>query len=141
VKNSALDDDYILEFLMQSHSLNELLDILGNICQNLDLTYLNTDHRHYRHFSLTVFGLIARAESLLSKMLLRSEILRHHLPQFNEVHLSLLEVDKKIGQAHKLIVDRRMRKGKDMIMEVAHEYSTVFLKIKEILISQGEPNQ
>ena len=133
MKNPALDDDYILEFLMQSHSVNELLDILSSVCQNLDLSYLNPDNRHYRYFSVTFFGLIARADSLLEKMLFRSDALRHKMPELNEVHLSLIDVGKKIKHANNLIVNRQMRKGRETIIEVAHEYSIVFKKITEIL--------
>lgn len=139
MKNPALDDDYILEFLMQSHSVNELLDILSNICNNLDLSHLNPDNRHYRYFSVTFFGLVARADSLLEKMLFRSEILRHKMPELNEVHLSLIEVSKKIKHANMLISNRQMRKGRETIMEVAHEYSIIFNRITAILTEKITP--
>jgi len=137
VKNSALDDDYILEFLMQSHSVNELLDILGSVCQNLDLSHLNPVNRHYRYFSITFFGLIARADSLLDKMLFRSDSLRHTMPELNEVHLNLIAASKKIKHANMLIVNRQMRRGRETIIEVAHEYSIVFNRITEILTEKG----
>ena len=137
MKNPALDDDYILEFLMQSHSLNELLEILSSICQNLDLSYLNPDNRHYRYFSVTFFGLIAKAESLLEKMLFRSEMLRHKMPELNEIHRGLVEMNKKVAYANKLIVNRQIRKGKDTIMELAHEYSIIFNEVRRKLIQKG----
>jgi len=138
VKNPSLEDRYILEFLMQSYSLNELLSILESICENLEMRYLNPNLKHFRYLNLTFFGVLARCRSLLEKMIFRAEVMRRNMPQFSRIHVSLLEFDKTLSCAHTLIMNNKMKKGKEKIIEAAHDYSRVLKDITDTLIDSRE---
>ena len=74
---------YLLNFLMQSNSLQDLLGILANICENLDLTYLNPRIKHFRYFQFTFFGLIVKVKGLLDMMVFRAEFLKNNIYEFD----------------------------------------------------------
>ena len=138
MKNPSLNDRYVLEFLMQSYSLNEFLSILESLCENLEMKYLNPNLKHYRYFNLMFFGVLERSRSLLAKMIFRAEALRRTMPQFSEIHVSLLEFDKNLTAAQVLITNNEMRKGKEKIIEVAHEYPVIFQRISDVILNSME---
>ena len=63
--------EYLLNFILQCNSLKDLLDILQNICNNLDLDYLNPQIKHFRYFQFTFFGLMAKAAGLSFEELIK----------------------------------------------------------------------
>jgi len=137
VKN-PLDDRRVLEFLMQSYSLNELLSILESISNNLSMQNLNPHLKHFRYFNLTFFGILTRCRSLLEMMIFRAEVMRRNMPQFSRIHVNLLEFEKTLSTAHTLITNNNMKEGKEKIIEAAHDYSVILKDITDFLISSKE---
>jgi len=137
----GLDDRYVLELLMQSYSLNELFGILESICENIDERYINPNLKNSRYFNITFFGVLARARSLLEKMLFRTEVLRRTMPEFSGIHESLLEYDKALSRAHALVSDNNMIEGRVRIIEAARMYPAILGEITGILIDAKEARE
>jgi len=132
------NQSYMLDFLMKSCSLNDLLGILKNICENLDLDYLNPRIKHFRYFQFTFFGLMVKAKGLLDMMIFRSEFLENNVADFKEIHQNLQNLKKGMERAYKLINEKKMDKGKEEIIRVANEYSEVFEIISTRLLLQSK---
>ena len=111
------DKEYLLNFLMQSKSLHDLLGILANICENLDLAYLNPQIKHFRYFQFTFFGLMVKARSLLDMMTFKAETLKIKLNEFDETYSKLLRLRKNMDLAYDLVNKKKMREGKKKIIE------------------------
>jgi hypothetical protein len=125
---------YLLNFLMQSNSLHDLLGILANICENLDLTYLNQRIKHFRYFQFTFFGLIVKVKGLLDIMVFRAEFLKNNIYEFDEIFFKLRKLKKNMEIAYKSISEKEMAKGKNNIIELNKEYSKIFEDILEICL-------
>ncbi|MEM4397733.1 MAG: hypothetical protein QW757_03875 [Candidatus Woesearchaeota archaeon] len=122
-----LEKEYILEFLMKSNSLKDLLEILSNICKNLDLNYLNPKLKHFKYFQFTFFGLMAKAKTLIELMIYRADFLKNKLPDFN--YDELIKIKETINKAFALIKKNKMIEGKNMIIELNKEYILLFNEI------------
>jgi len=133
MRASKQNREYLLEFLMKSNSLHDLLGILGNICENLDLAYLNPRIKHFRYFQFTFFGLMVKAKGLLKMMVFRAEFLKNNLSEFNEIYSRLIKLKKNIELAYNLINKNKMLEGKNKIIELNNEYSELFEYIDRIL--------
>ena len=120
------DKKYLLNFLMQSNSLHDLLEILANICENLNLNYLNPRIKHFKYFQFTFFGLMVRAKGLLDMMTFRAEFLKNNLDEFNKIYLSLIKLKKKNDLAYNLVNKKKMFEGKNEIIKLNKEYSETF---------------
>jgi len=138
MKSPSLDDKYVLEFLMQGYSLNEFLSILESISGTLEMKNLNPHLKHYGYFNTTFFGILARVKSLLERMIFRAESLRRTMPQFTEIHLSLLEFEKNLDHTQSLISNRKMKEGKEKIRQIAHEYPEIYKRITDIVLNSVE---
>ena len=123
---------YLLNFLMQSNSLHDLLGILANICENLDLTYLNPRIKHFRYFQFTFFGLIVKVKGLLDIMVFRAEFLKNNIYEFDEIFFKLKKLKKNMELTYKSISEKEMAKGKNNIIELNKEYSKIFEDILKI---------
>lgn len=119
---------------MQSNSLHDLLGILANICENLDLTYLNQRIKHFRYFQFTFFGLIVKVKGLLDIMVFRAEFLKNNIYEFDEIFFKLRKLKKNMEIAYKSISEKEMAKGKNNIIELNKEYSKIFEDILEICL-------
>jgi len=128
-------NSHVLDFLMKSNSLHDLLGILANICENLDLSYLNPRIKHFRYFQFTFFGLMVKARSLLDMMAFNSEFLRNNLSEFNEIYSRLNRLKKNMGLAYNLVNKNKMLEGKNKIIELNKEYSEVFGMIQKLIKS------
>jgi len=126
--------EYLLNFLMQSNSLHDLLGILANICENLDLTYLNPRIKHFRYFQFTFFGLIVKVKGLLDIMVFRAEFLKNNIYEFDEIFFKLKKLKKNMELTYKSISEKEMAKGKNNIIELNKEYSKTFEDILEICL-------
>jgi len=126
------DKEYVLSFLMKSNSLHDLLEILANVCENLNLDYLNPKIKHFRYFQFTFFGLMARAKSLLEIMTFRAEFLKKNFKEFDEIHSKLIRLRKNIELAYDSICKNKMLEGKKKIIESNKEYSETFDNILKI---------
>jgi len=124
--------EYLLNFLMQSNSLHDLLGILANICENLDLTYLNPRIKHFRYFQFTFFGLIVKVKGLLDMMVFRAEFLKNNIYEFDEIFFKLRKLKKNMELTYKSISEKEMAKGKKNIIELNKEYSKIFEDILKI---------
>ena len=133
MRKSNQNKDYILDFLMKSNSLHDLLGILSNICENLDLNYLNPRLNHFRYFQFTFFGLMVKAKGLLEMMVFRTEFLKNNLDEFNEIYSRLIKLKKNIELAYNLVNKNKMVEGKNKIIELNREYSKVFENINRKL--------
>jgi len=133
MRASGINKDYILDFLMKSSSLKDLLGILSNICENLNLDYLNPRIKHFRYFQFTFFGLLVKAKSLLEMMSFRAEFLKNNISGFEKMYYKLVKLKKSMGQAYSLVHESKMQEGKNKIIEVNKEYSAISEDIKEML--------
>jgi len=124
---------HLLDFLMKSNSLNDLLDILSNICENLNLDYLNPRIKHFRYFQFTFFGLVVKAKSLLEIMVYRAEFLKNQLNEFDGIYLKLTRLKKSIELTYNLVNKNKMLEGKAKIIELNKEYSELFREINRKL--------
>jgi hypothetical protein len=132
MKQSKQNKEYLLNFLMKSNSLHDLLEILANVCENLDLDYLNPRIKHFKYFQFTFFGLMARAKSLLEIMIFRAEVLKKDFKEFDEIHSKLMRLRKNIELAYDSIHKNKMLEGKKKIIESNKEYSETFEKIMKM---------
>ena len=123
---------YLLDFLMNSSSLNDLLSILANICENLDLDYLNPRIKHFKYFQFTFFGLMIKVRGLLEMMMFRAEFLKNNINEFNEIHFKLMRLKKNIELAYNFINKNKMLEGKNKLIEINKEYSGVFETITRL---------
>ncbi|NOZ80626.1 MAG: hypothetical protein GXP63_03040 [DPANN group archaeon] len=141
--NRRQDQGQLLDLLIKSNSLNDLLGILSDICENLDLAYLNPRIKHFRYFQFTFFGLMVKAKSLLEMALFRTEFLRKTLPEFIGIHADLSLLQKRMQKAYAAINGNRMREGKEDIMACAQAYQDIFEGIERITSSRiirGKPS-
>ena len=126
------DKEYVLNFLMQSNSLHDLLEILANICENLNLDYLNPQIKHFRYFQFTFFGLMVKAKGLLEMMTFKAEFLKNNVKEFNEIYSRLIKLEKNMSLAYSLINKNKMLEGKNKIVELNREYSETFEDILKL---------
>ncbi|MEM3374460.1 MAG: hypothetical protein QXE31_04530 [Candidatus Woesearchaeota archaeon] len=136
-QKNDLEREYLLDFLMKSNSLKELLEILSNICKNLDLSYLNPKLKHFRYFQFTFFGLMAKSKTLIELMIYRADFLKNKIDEFNEIYFELIKLKDEIENAFALIKKNKMIEGKNKIVELNKKYSLLFenisLKIKILI--------
>ena len=125
------NQSYMLDFLMKSCSLNDLLGILKNICENLDLDYLNPRIKHFRYFQFTFFGLMVKAKGLLEMMVFKTEFLKQTVLEFMQIHADLSKLQKKMQKAYTLIHTNKMIEGKNEIIECSKEYQNIFENINK----------
>jgi hypothetical protein len=118
--------EYLLDFLMKSNSLNDLLGILKSICENLDLNYLNPQTKHFRYFQFTFFGLMVKAKGLLEMMVFRAEFLKNNFHEFDETYSKLVKLKKNMELAYNLVNKKKMLEGKNKIIELNKEYLEIF---------------
>lgn len=133
MRRSRHVDKGLLKFFMHSNSLNDLLEILNNICGQLDLNYLNPRLRHFKYFQFTFFGLMLRARGLLEIMLFRLEPIENNFSEFKKIRVELLNLRKNVQIADNFIKEKKMREGRDKVIEVAEEYSKIFEDINKLL--------
>jgi len=133
MKKSNQNKDYVLDFLMKSNSLHDLLGILANICENLDLSYLNPRIKHFRYFQFTFFGLMVKAKSLLEMMAFRAEFLRNNFGEYDEIYSRLNMLRRNMVLAYTLVNKNKMLEGKNKIIELNNEYSEVFDMIQKLV--------
>jgi hypothetical protein len=129
MKVTKQNKEYLLNFLMQSNSLHDLLGILADICENLNLDYLNPRIKHFRYFQFTFFGLMVKAKGLLDIMIFRAESLKNNFNEFNETYSKLMKLKKNIGLAYDLVHKNKMLEGKNKIIELNKEYPEIFENI------------
>jgi hypothetical protein len=122
--------EQILDLLMKSNSLHDLLGILENICKNLDLNYLNPRIKHFRYFQFTFFGLMVKAKGLLEMMEYRAEFLGKNSIEFNEIHFELLKLKKEMESAYTSVKNKNMTEGKNKIIELHKKYLRTFEMIE-----------
>ena len=125
--------EYLLDFLMKSNSLHDMLGILSNICENLDLSYLNPRIKHFRYFQFTFFGLMVKAKGLLEMMVFRAEFLKNNFSEFEEIYSNLMKLKKNIELAYNLVNKNKMLEGRNKIIELNKEYSEMFEDINKKL--------
>lgn len=133
MKKPNQNKEYLLDFLMKSNSLNDLLVILSNICEKLDLTYLNPRIKHFRYFQFTFFGLMVKVKGLLTMMVFKSEFLKNNIEEFDEIYSNLIRLKNNIEIAYDLVYKNKMLDGKNKIIELNNEYSELFENINRIL--------
>jgi len=126
MKLAKQEKDYLLKFLLQSNSLNDLLDILKSICNILELDYLNPRIKHFKYFQFTFFGLIVRSRGILEMMLFRCEFLKRNHKEFEDIYSQLIGLKKNFDRAYRIIRSNKMNEGKESIIKLAEEYSTIF---------------
>jgi len=133
MRKSKQNKDYVLNFLMKSNSLHDLLEILANICENLDLSYLNPRIKHFRYFQFTFFGLMVKAKGLLEIMVFRTEFLRNKLDEYKEIYSRLNKLKISMELAYNLVNKNKMLEGKNKIIELNKEYSEIFNTIQKLV--------
>ncbi|MEM4336417.1 MAG: hypothetical protein QXG86_00225 [Candidatus Woesearchaeota archaeon] len=132
MKITKRDKEYILEFLMQGNSLYDSLEILANICENLNLTYLNPRIKHFRYFQFTFFGFIVKVNGIIDRMIFRADFLKNNIPEFGEVYSTLKKLKNNMEMTYKSISEKEMVKGKNQIIELYNDYSKIFAGIIKI---------
>jgi len=125
-------DKFTLEFFMTSRSLNDLLNILQNICENIGLENLNPRLKHFRYFQFTFFGLMLRINSLLEQMIFRLDVLKDS-EDFREIYPKILSFKERIIECDSLVRGKKMKRAAEDISLAATEYSKIFSDIEKIL--------
>ena len=125
-------DKFTLEFFMTSRSLNDLLNILQNICENIGLENLNPRLKHFRYFQFTFFGLMLRINSLLEQMIFRLDVLKDN-EDFREIYPKILSFKGRIIECDSLVRGKKMKRAAEDISLAATEYSKIFSDIEKIL--------
>ena len=125
-------DKFTLEFFMTSRSLNDLLNILQNICENIGLENLNPRLKHFRYFQFTFFGLMLRINSLLEQMIFRLDVLKDN-EDFREIYPKILSFKGRIIECDSLVRGKKMKRAAEDISLAAAEYSKIFSDIEKIL--------
>jgi len=123
--------EYLLNLLMYSGSLHDLLGILQSICETLTLTHLNPRIKHFRYFQFTFFGLMVKAKGLLEMMLFKTEFLQQTVSEFMQIHADLSKLQKRMQKAYALIHSNKMIEGKIEIIECSKEYQNIFENINK----------
>jgi len=131
MKVAKHNKEYLLNFLMESNSLHDLLGILANVCENLDLDYLNPRIKHFRYFQFTFFGLMIKIKVLLEMMLYKTEFLAKNVPEFEQIHANLSTFQTRMHKAYALIHTNKMVEGKKEIIERSKEYQKIFENINK----------
>ena len=134
MKPSKQNKQYLLDFLMKSNSLKDLFGILSNICENLDLSYLNPRIKHFRYFQFTFFGLMVKAKGLLEMMVFRAEFLKNTFSEFEPIYSELMKLKKNIELAYNSVNKNKMLEGRNKIIELNEGYSAVFEEMAKILV-------
>jgi len=133
MKPSKQNRQYLLDFLIKSNSLYDLLGILASICENLDLAYLNPRIKHFRYFQLTFFGLMVKAKGLLEMMAFRAEFLKNSHGGFAEIYEGLIRLKTNMDSAYCLVNKNKMLEGKNRIIALNKEYAELFESINKRL--------
>lgn len=126
------NNEYLLDFTIESNSLQDLLEILANICENLDLSYLNPRIKHFKYFQFTFFGLMVKAKGLLERMIFKAEFLKGSIPEFKIIFDKLVRLQRRIKKAYESIYSNKMIKGKVEIIACFREYQLIFENIQKI---------
>jgi len=129
--------EYLLDFLMKSNSLHDLVGILANICENLDLSYLNPKIKHFRYFQFTFFGLMVKAKGLLEMMVFKAEFLKNNLSEFELIYSKLMKLKKNIELAYNFVNKNKMLEARNKLIELNKEYSEMFEDINNKLKKDG----
>lgn len=114
---------------MEADSLHNLLNILGNICSNLDLNFLRTKTKSFEHFRFTFFGLLLKVQSLINSILFRLEPLEEKNPKISWIKNELLNVNIYFNEANNLVKSKKMKEAQEKIIFVSNEYEKLFKKI------------
>ena len=115
----------LFDFLVKAGSLKDLLGILSDICENLELEYLNPKIKHYKYFQFTFFGLMVKTKGTLQTMTYKAEHLRNNICEFEDIHEKLRKLQKNTTKAYDLIHTNRMQEGKNKIIETNKEYACI----------------
>jgi len=129
--------EYLLDFLMKSNSLHDLVGILANICENLDLSYLNPKIKHFRYFQFTFFGLMVKAKGLLEMMVFKAEFLKNNFSEFELIYSKLMKLKKNIELAYNFVNKNKMLEARNKLIELNKEYSEMFEDINNKLKKDG----
>lgn len=126
-------DVFVVNFLMTASSLDDILDILSNICKQLDINYLNSKNKQYKYFSFTFFGLISRTKTLLNLLLERIDAFKENSKEFSDIHTKLTKIEIALRNVEKLIKVNRIKEANQKIIETAEKYHKLFKKIKKTI--------
>ena len=122
-------DFYTLKLFMEADSLHNLLNILGNICSNLDLNFLRTKTKSFEHFRFTFFGLLLKVQSLINSILFRLEPLEEKNSKISWIKNELLEINIYFNEANRMVKLKKMKEAQDKILFISNEYEKLFKKI------------
>lgn len=126
-------DTFVSNFLMTASSLDEILDILNNICAQLGINYLNPKNKQYKYFAFTFFGLISRAKTLLELLIDRVEVFKQNTKKFSEIHTKLSKIRIELNSIEKLNKVNRIKESNQKIIETAKAYKKVYKNIKKTI--------
>ncbi len=124
------DRENLVDFLMKGSSLDDLLGILANICDNLDMESVNPRLSQFRHFQFTFFALLVKARGLLDSMLFRSESIRHG--DIDGLRPDLLRLKRSLTIAYRDVNKDRMPQAKERIISARDQYSMIYTQIRNI---------
>ena len=122
--------EYLLQLLLQAHSLYALLDILRNISERIKLEESNRTKEFYA-FRFTFFGLIVKIDSLLSLMLFRCEYLSTQQPAFIPIYKELRQLRSLTQSAYEHIRKRHVAEGRKQIIAAAKRYEHINEHLQE----------
>ena len=118
--------EHMVQLLMLSAGLSELLLILKGICENIDLSRINMRVKQYSQFRFTFFGLIVKVNGILERMLFKCERFKNSTDGFNEIFKSISRVKKKMETAYECINNNKMNDSRKLIIESAEEYEKIY---------------
>jgi len=122
-------DFYTLKFFMETESLYDLLNILGNICSNLNLSFLRTKTKSFEHFRFTFFGLLLKVQSLITSLFFRIEPLEKVNPNFERIKKELTNFKINFDETNNLVKSKKMKEAQEKIILLSKEYEKLFKKI------------
>jgi len=115
------EKDYLLSLLVHNRSLYDLLDMLAEICKNVDFR-VSQKTKSFKGLRLTLFGLLVKLNGTISFILLRTEFLKNQYPKLGELHSKFYRLKNELAQAQALLADNRVQQAKEKIMSAADYY-------------------
>ncbi len=122
----------ILEILLHSSSLAELLEIIHNICQNMDISHLNTKTKTFRNFRFIFFGLVSRANTLIDLLLYKCGNLRDSDKSIAGLYPSLKSAKARISEVHASINRNRLSDAASQLIGISRDYVSIHEKLRSI---------
>lgn len=122
--------DALLNTLMVSHSLREILDIQRRVCLNHEKGDLSRRAKNFRSLRFVYFGLLTKSAGMIELLLLKCDFLISEYQEFEAVRRELLCFKSDLGTVQGHIEKNRLEEAWDGIINLSDKYETIYSSIK-----------